>query len=577
MSDLFEFSQEPSESDKLPKETWKVLIVDDEASIHDVTISALKSVLVEGRHLELISAMSATEAKERLCENDDIALALIDVVMETRTAGLDLVDYIRQELDNHLMRLVIRTGQPGEVPERDIIDEYDINDYKEKTELTVDKLYTVIRSCIRQHIQLVELESKYEDVYKQMTTHPLSRLPNRLRLNERLDSEGQKHLVLINIDSFSMINETQGFEIGDELLVQMGACLQGMYGDEKEVFHLESDTFAILCTTACINEDKLFAIQTEVSKMTFLLGGIENRLSVTMGLVVHEVGNLIQKAERALKEARRLGRNRVGKYSKNSEMIQTIHHNSIWTKRVREALENDCILTYYQPIFSIDTGEIMKYETLVRMAYEGEVVSPFQFLQAAKNSGQLYDIFKIMFKNACKKTKEFSGQFTVNMTDQDLQEPELMEFIEKTIAEYEVDPRQLGIEILEEKSIMNNELIKERLFALADRGVSIIIDDFGAECSNFGQIVNLPISVLKIDGSFIKDLPENPKHRIITETIVEFAKKMKVSVVAEFVHSEEVMEMVRNMHITYAQGFYLAEPSADIIKTQKTELKRVIL
>jgi len=567
MSDLFEFSENPNKSDELPLKTWKVLIVDDEVSIHDVTISALKSVMVEGRRLELISAMNATEAKQKLEENDDIALALIDVVMETRTAGLDLVNYIRQELDDHLMRLVVRTGQPDEVPERYIIDQYDINDYKEKTELTVDKLYTVIRSSIKQHMQLVELESKYEDVYKQMTTHPLSRLPNRLKLNEILDSEGQKHLVLINIDGFSMINETQGFEIGDELLVQMGACLQGMYGDEMEVFHLESDTFAILCTTECINEDKLFAIQTEVNKMTFLLGGIENRLSVTMGLVVHEIGNLIQKAELALKEARRFGPNRVGKYSKDIEIIQTIHHNSMWTKRVREALENDWILTYYQPIFSIETGEIMKYETLVRMAYDGEIVSPFKFLQAAKNSGQLYDIFKIMFKNACKKTKEFSGQFTINMTDQDLQEPKLMEFIEKTIAEHEVDPRQLGIEILEEKSIMNNELIKERLFTLADKGISIIIDDFGAECSNFGQIVNLPISVLKIDGIFIKDLPENPKHRIITEAIVEFAKKMEVPVVAEFVHSEEVMEVISNMGIAYAQGFYLAEPSADIIKS----------
>jgi len=567
MSDLFEFSENPNKSDELPLKTWKVLIVDDEVSIHDVTISALKSVMVEGRRLELISAMNATEAKQKLEENDDIALALIDVVMETRTAGLDLVNYIRQELDDHLMRLVVRTGQPDEVPERYIIDQYDINDYKEKTELTVDKLYTVIRSSIKQHMQLVELESKYEDVYKQMTTHPLSRLPNRLKLNEILDSEGPKHLVLINIDGFSMINETQGFEIGDELLVQMGACLQGMYGDEMEVFHLESDTFAILCTTECINEDKLFAIQTEVNKMTFLLGGIENRLSVTMGLVVHEIGNLIQKAELALKEARRFGPNRVGKYSKDIEIIQTIHHNSMWTKRVREALENDWILTYYQPIFSIETGEIMKYETLVRMAYDGEIVSPFKFLQAAKNSGQLYDIFKIMFKNACKKTKEFSGQFTINMTDQDLQEPKLMEFIEKTIAEHEVDPRQLGIEILEEKSIMNNELIKERLFSLAEKGISIIIDDFGAECSNFGQIVNLPISVLKIDGIFIKDLPENPKHRIITEAIVEFAKKMEVPVVAEFVHSEEVMEVISNMGIAYAQGFYLAEPSADIIKS----------
>jgi len=192
MSDLFEFSEAPGKSDELPIKTWKILIDDDEVSIHDVTISALKSGMVEGRQLEFISAMNATEAKERLRQHDEIALALIDVVMETRTAGLELVNYIRQELDDHLMRLVIRTGQPDEVPERYIIDQYDINDYKEKTELTVDKLYTVIRSSIKQHTQLVELESKYEDVYKQMTTHPLTRLRS-----EEHTSELQSHLNLV--------------------------------------------------------------------------------------------------------------------------------------------------------------------------------------------------------------------------------------------------------------------------------------------------------------------------------------------------------------------------------------------
>ncbi len=566
MSDLFQFAEE-KEAKILPLLSWKILVVDDEESIHDITFNALKSVVVDGRRLELISAMSAEEARQKLTEHKDIALALIDVIMETPTAGLDLVNYIRNVLNNHLIRLVIRTGQPDEVPEREIIEKYDINDYKEKTELSVDKFYTVVRSSIRQYAQLLELETKYEDVYKQMTTHPLTKLSNRRKLNEILDSHGPKNLVLINIDNFSIINETQGFNAGDELLMQMGGFLQSMYGSEMGVFHLEVDTFGVLSLDDFISEERLFDIQKDINKMTFLLRGIEKHLSVSLGLAMHEEGNLIQKAELALKEARSLGKNRASIYSDDIKIIKTIQDNSIWIQRIRDALENNNIISYYQPIFSLETEEIVKYECLVRLLYKDEIILPYKFLSAAKNSGQLYHIFQIMFENACKKTKEFSGQFTVNMTDQDLQEPGLMEFIEKVLSKYEVNPIQLGLEILEEKSITNNELIKERLFALHEKGMSIIIDDFGAECSNFGQLINLPISVLKIDGIFIKDLPQNPKHQIISETIVSFAKRLDISTVAEFVHSKEVLEKVKKMGVTYVQGFYLGKPLPDLIKS----------
>jgi len=566
MSDLFEFAKEDETDEIRPHKSWKILVIDDEKSVHDITENVLKMLVIEGRSLELIYAFSAKEAKKKLAEYDDISLALIDVIMETPTAGLDLVNYIRNDLKNHLIRLVIRTGQPDEVPERKIVDEYDITDYKEKTELSVDKFYTLIRSSIRQYSDLLELESKYEDVYKQMTTHPLTKLPNRQKLNEQLDQKGLKNLVLINIDDFSIINETQGFDVGDELLLQMGRFLFNMYGDEMDVFHLEGDTFGILSINMLVSEEKLLSIQGQINQMIFLLGGIENRLSVTLGLVMHEEGNLIQKAEFALKEARTLGRNRVSTYTDDIKIIKTIQHNSVWSQRVRDALERNKMVAFYQPIFLLETGEIVKYECLVRMLYEDKIISPFTFLDAARSSGQLHNIFKLMFENACKKTKEFSGQFTVNVTDQDLQEPGLMDFIENTLRKYDVDVKQIGIEILEENSVMNNDVIKERLIALHNKGMSIIIDDFGTQCSNFAQLIDLPISILKIDGMFVKDLSDNKKHQIISESIISFARRSNIPTVAEFVHSQAVLDKVKNMGVVYAQGFHLGEPLPDLIK-----------
>ncbi len=138
---------------------WKVLIVDDEPGVHDVTRLALKEFEFAGRGLHFLNAHSAAEARRILDEESDIAVALVDVVMEHEHAGLDLIQYIREDLDNELIRLVLRTGQPGQAPERRVIREYDINDYKEKTELTSQKLYSTIYTSLRSYRDLVALDN----------------------------------------------------------------------------------------------------------------------------------------------------------------------------------------------------------------------------------------------------------------------------------------------------------------------------------------------------------------------------------------------------------------------------------
>lgn len=137
---------------------WKVLVVDDEPDVRRLTSLNLRGFQFAGRPLELIEACSAAEARERLGEHGDIALALIDVVMETDDAGLKLVEHIRSDLKNSMIRLIIRTGQPGVAPERYVIDNFDIDDYKDKTELTVQKLYTTVRSALKSYRDLQTIE-----------------------------------------------------------------------------------------------------------------------------------------------------------------------------------------------------------------------------------------------------------------------------------------------------------------------------------------------------------------------------------------------------------------------------------
>ncbi|MDR2789244.1 MAG: DUF3369 domain-containing protein, partial [Candidatus Accumulibacter sp.] len=142
---------------KIPK-PWKVMIVDDEPGVHTITRLALSGFVFEGRALEFLSAYSAAEAKALMAEHPDTAMIFLDVVMETENAGLDVVCHIRETLGNRMTRVILRTGQPGQAPERQVILEYDINDYKTKTELTAQKLFTSVVAGLRAYADLEIIE-----------------------------------------------------------------------------------------------------------------------------------------------------------------------------------------------------------------------------------------------------------------------------------------------------------------------------------------------------------------------------------------------------------------------------------
>ena len=166
----------PSQTPQAPP--WKVLIVDDEEDVHSVTRLSLRHMELAGRGLELLSARSGQEARAILAQEREIAVALVDVVMESDDAGLRLVEHIRNELRNRNLRIIIRTGQPGVAPEREVIDHYDIDDYKDKTELTSQKLYTTIRTALKGYRDLMTLETNRRGLEHILAATPGLYLPH---------------------------------------------------------------------------------------------------------------------------------------------------------------------------------------------------------------------------------------------------------------------------------------------------------------------------------------------------------------------------------------------------------------
>jgi response regulator RpfG family c-di-GMP phosphodiesterase len=165
MSDEILFAEDTDEEIEWQGK-WKVLIVDDEPEIHTVTKLALGDFVFQDKNLEFVSAYDGEQAKQMFREHDDIAVVLLDVVMETDDAGLLVAEFIRNEMDNHFTRIILRTGQPGQAPERDVIINYDINDYKSKTELTSQKLFTVVISALRSYRDIIVIEENRQGLEK---------------------------------------------------------------------------------------------------------------------------------------------------------------------------------------------------------------------------------------------------------------------------------------------------------------------------------------------------------------------------------------------------------------------------
>jgi signal transduction histidine kinase len=187
--DIIFQDEESFEEVKKPEETWEILIIDDEEDVHQLTHFVLDDYSYQGKKLKFVSAYSAEEAKQVFNEHPNMAVIFLDVVMETNDAGLRLVEYIRERLKNHLVRIILRTGQAGYAPEKQVIIKYDINDYKNKTELTDQKLFTVMTSSLRSYSDIKTIESygqHLEDKVAERTLELKEKNEILLKLNQQL-------------------------------------------------------------------------------------------------------------------------------------------------------------------------------------------------------------------------------------------------------------------------------------------------------------------------------------------------------------------------------------------------------
>ncbi len=410
--------------------------------------------------------------------------------------------------------------------------------------------------------RVYELKKSY---YKDM----LTKLNNRNQLIADLNNNNNNNatLILLNIDNFREINGFYGNIVGDFILVEISKKLTIiMKSYNFKHYRLNADEFALFKKSKTkINKLETFIknLNNELGRLIINYQNTELHIRLSIGAVSKKTNRPLAFADLALKQAR-LEKKSYCIYNDNLKLTEQYSQNIEMAIKIKNAIKNDKIIPYYQPIIDNNTQEIVKYEALVRLIDENnKVISPFFFLNISQKIRLYNEVTKAVIRHSFKKFHNTKYEFSVNLTINDIKNPEIINYIFKYIKKYNVANR-LIFEITETDEIKNYKILLDFINKIKPYGVKIAIDDFGSGYSNFNYILKIKPDIIKIDGSIIKNIENDQDSFLITKTIVSFAKEMNIKTLAEFVENENILEITKNLGVDYSQGYYFSPPKKDI-------------
>lgn len=385
----------------------------------------------------------------------------------------------------------------------------------------------------------------------------------RLRTSESLT------LFLVNIDNFSNINHAYGYEMGSRVLQELAYYLEMAKPESAMLYNFYSDKYVLL-ERESLKESEIKAISEAIlsffSQLELSIDDIELRVSVSIGISKGVGLKNISQAESAIEELRKAKRNHFAIYNENSPYVLNQKRNIYWILKIKEAVENEDILAYFQPIVNNHTGKIEKYECLARLRDADEIVSPYYFLDAARVTGNISYVTRSLIMQSFKRFSGTEYEFSINIAGSDFLLDYLEYFLLKNAQKYDIDPSRVVLEMLEDITTLDSGTTMKQLESLRQKGFKLAIDDFGAENSNLSRLLEIHPDYLKIDGQFIRNIVEDENSQIIVEGIISICKKSKIKIIAEFVHNAAVQEKIHSMGIDYSQGYYFGEPKADLVE-----------
>jgi len=460
--------------------------------------------------------------------------------------------------------------------------------YKEKTSTRYkykDKTYLIESIGIPKEEYIVaygfnitEILKGKEILKQQIKTDWLTNLGNRVKLLEDIEKIEKDELSLLVFDviKFSQINGFFGHKKGDEFLKQFALEIKSFAQSLKftaNAYRLRGNTFAILIHFENLQSKELIK---NINKALFELfknikievNNIQTNVEIRVGIASKCTkkdkkflcSSLLNNAETALSEAKK--ESLEFKDFKDMKDISERYKNNInWANKLRDIFDHKCdakLKAYFQPIYNIQNRKIEKFEALVRIEDGNKVISPFMFLDVAKQINFLTKITKEVTTQALDKFKDQNFEFSLNLTSQDLKDDKHLNYLCKTIEKNGFKTSSIVLEILEDEDMY--EFI-DTIANLKTKGFKLAIDDFGTGYSNFQKLQQLNVDYIKIDGSLVKNVVNNPKDLTIIKSICNYAEAIGVKTIAEFVADESIYELIKTSGVDYVQGYYIGEPN----------------
>ena len=384
---------------------------------------------------------------------------------------------------------------------------------------------------------------------------------------------GQGAVMVIDIDGLKQVNDRLGHQVGDGLIRRISGVLRERVRATDIVARLSGDEFAVLMPQsdaagamqlgedlrAAVADDPLSASEQQASTIS---------VGITMFGGKREAGaeSVLVAADQAMYRAKEEGRDRVALFEDPDASQVRAQRGQTTTARIRDALTQNRLSLATQPIRSLLSGGIERYELLLRMTSEsGELLPAASFIETAERSGMVQELDRWVVARALEMLaeRERAGEpvsLHVNLSGASLTDISVLEFIERRLDEGDADPGRCTFEITRTAQVEDYATAAGFADRLTEFGCEVAIDDYGAGFSPFHHLKTIPFDVIKIDGSFIRDMPRNDADQLTVKAIVEIARGLGKTTIAEFVQDDETTRLLREYGVDMAQGYHLGRP-----------------
>jgi len=405
----------------------------------------------------------------------------------------------------------------------------------------------------------------------------LTKLPNRLLMTDRLNhaieharrEDHQLAVLFLDLDRFKLINDSLGHHVGDVLLQYGANRIVKLVRDSDTVARLGGDEFVIILEQIDDTKDAAVLAQKLMRAFgdPFMIDEKELTVTLSIGISVYpgdgkDYNTLVKNADAAMYRAKEQGRNDYQFYT--PALTNLAFEHLTMDSALRHALENEELILYYQPQYSLKTGNLIGVEALIRWEHpEMGTISPDKFIPIAEESGLIVPVGEWVLRTACQQMKKWKKyklkHMAVNISGRQFRKESILGSVKKVLKETRLNPELLELEITE--SIIMDEASHARILdELNQMGIYIAIDDFGTGYSSLSYLKRLPVHKLKIDSSFVRDIPGDLSDKAITTAIVAMGKSLNLKVIAEGVETKEQQDFLKSLGCDEAQGFLFSQP-----------------